>query len=64
MVYFGKGFTYTELYAMPVHFRNLYMKFMIEEMQKEKERMQNQMRDANKSEIKIPDVIRKNMTMK
>lgn len=58
MVYYGKGFTYTELYNMPVHFRNLYTKFTIEEMQKEAERENNQLKSS--SSVKVPDFVRKN----
>ena len=36
MVYYGKGFTWTELYNMPVWLRKFYYKKTIEAKEKEK----------------------------
>jgi hypothetical protein len=36
MVYYGKGFSWTELYDMPVWLRNFYYKKIIEAKEKEK----------------------------
>ena len=35
MVYHGEGFTFTELYQMPIHLRTYYMNKMIESRKKE-----------------------------
>tara|TARA_A200000159_G_C7267733_1_gene315865 strand:+ start:818 stop:991 length:174 start_codon:yes stop_codon:yes gene_type:complete len=36
MVNFGNGFTWSEVYFMPIHWRNFYFKKLIEAKKKEK----------------------------
>jgi len=37
MVQFGNGFTWSEVYFMPIHWRRFYMKKLVELKKKEKE---------------------------
>jgi len=37
MVNFGNGFTWSDVYHMPIHWRNFYFKKLIEVKKKEKE---------------------------
>lgn len=41
MVYYGKGFTWTELYDMPVWLRKFYYKKTIEAKEKEKKNQES-----------------------
>jgi hypothetical protein len=37
MVNYGNGFTWSEVYFMPIHWRNFYFKKLLEAKKKEKE---------------------------
>ena len=39
MVNYGNGFTWSEVYFMPIHWRNFYFKKLLEAKKKEKEEM-------------------------
>ena len=39
MVNYGNGFTWSEIYTMPIHWRNFYFKKLVESKKKEKEEM-------------------------
>ena len=39
MVNYGNGFTWTEVYTMPIHWRRFYFKKLVESKKKEKQEM-------------------------
>ena len=39
MVNYGNGFTWSEVYFMPIHWRNFYFKKLLEAKKKQKEEM-------------------------
>ena len=39
MVNYGNGFTWTEVYTMPIHWRRFYFKKLVDAKKKEKEEM-------------------------
>jgi len=39
MVQFGNGFTWRDVYTMPIHWRRFYLKKLVELKKKEKEEM-------------------------
>ena len=39
MVNYGNGFSWSEVYFMPIHWRNFYFKKLLEAKKKEKEEM-------------------------
>ena len=56
MVYHGKGFTWTELYNMPVWLRKFYYKKMEEAMQEAKKRSENKKSTNSPRKIHRPSV--------
>jgi len=56
MVYHGHGFTWTELYAMPVWLRKFYYKKMEEAMKTQKENQEKQSKKSSKSKIARPSI--------
>lgn len=53
MVNFGNGFTWSDVYHMPIHWRNFYFKKLIEVKKKEKEEMD---KISKKTSSKGPNV--------
>jgi cellulose synthase/poly-beta-1,6-N-acetylglucosamine synthase-like glycosyltransferase len=57
MVYYGKGFTWSELYDMPVWLRKFYYKKTIEAKEKEKKDQDSlKAKKFNKSKISKPNL--------
>lgn len=57
MLYYGKGFTWTELYNMPVWLRKFYYKKTIEAKEKEKKDHENlKSKKAGNTKISKPNV--------
>jgi len=53
MVNFGNGFTWRDVYTMPIHWRNFYFKKLVESKKKEKEEYD---KISRKSSAKGPNV--------
>jgi|TARA_X000001036_G_C20305560_1_gene654188 hypothetical protein len=53
MVNYGNGFTWSEVYFMPIHWRNFYFKKLLEAKKKEKEEMD---KVNKKSSARSPNV--------
>lgn len=49
MVNYGNGFTWKDVYTMPIHWRNFYFKKLVEAKKKEKDEM-----DKMNKKSKIP----------
>ena len=58
MVYHGHGFTWTELYDMPVWLRKFYYKKMEEAMTKQKEKQDKSAKKISKPKISKPKIAR------
>ena len=56
MVYHGHGFTWTELYNMPVWLRKFYYKKIEEALKKQKEAQEKQTKNTNKPKVSKPRV--------
>ena len=56
MVYHGHGFTWTELYNMPVWLRKFYYKKMEEALSKQKEAQTKASKKTSKPKISRPSV--------
>ena len=56
MVYHGHGFTWTELYDMPVWLRKFYYKKMEEAMSKQKENQEKKSKKSSKPKIARPSI--------
>jgi len=56
MVYHGHGFTWTELYNMPVWLRKFYYKKIEEALLKQKEAQNKQTKSINKPKISKPSI--------
>lgn len=53
MVNYGNGFTWSEVYTMPIHWRRFYFKKLVEAKKKEKQEMD---KVSKKSSPKGPSV--------
>ena len=53
MVYYGKGFSWTELYDMPVWLRKFYYKKIIEDMEQNAKASENQKNTKNAPKKKV-----------
>lgn len=47
MVQFGNGFTWHDVYTMPIHWRNFYFKKLVDIKKKEKADMDKMKRKSN-----------------
>jgi hypothetical protein len=56
MVFHGHGFTWTELYNMPVWLRKFYYKKIEEALLKQKEAQEKQTKNTTKSKISRPSI--------
>jgi hypothetical protein len=56
MVYHGHGFTWTELYDMPVWLRKFYYKKMEDAMIKQKENQEKTTKKTSKTKIDRPSI--------
>jgi len=56
MVFHGHGFTWTELYNMPVWLRKFYYKKIEESLLKQKEAQEKQTKSSAKSKISRPSI--------
>ena len=56
MVYYGDGFTWTELYNMPVWLRKFYYRKTEEAMNKKKEAQKGNTKNTSKPKIDRPSV--------
>ena len=56
MVYHGHGFTWTELYDMPIWLRKFYYKKMEEAMIKQKESQEKNTKKTSKPKIARPSI--------
>jgi len=55
MCYFGNGYTFKDVYEMPVHIRNFHYKKLAEAKKKEKEETDKVMK-KNKANVRKPNV--------
>ena len=54
MIYYGNGgFTFGDLYTMPVYLRNFYFRKMVDTKEKEKEAMDNKGKSSAPNDKKI-----------
>jgi len=53
MVYFGNGFTWDDVYSMPIHWRNFYFKKIYDARKKESDDLNNMKRKSNGPSVKV-----------
>ena len=56
MVFHGHGFTWTELYNMPIWLRKFYYKKIEESLKKQKEAQEKQTKTTSKPKIPRPSI--------
>ena len=54
-MYYGQGFTHSDVYGMPVYLRNFYYKKLVDTRQKENDEMKKA-QQKNKSTIAKPTI--------
>lgn len=53
MVYFGNGFSWNDVYFMPIHWRNFYFKKIYDAKKKESDDLNNMKRKGNTPNVKV-----------